>query len=122
MRHVVVPRVALGISLALVAASLLFARARSAGSRSRPFRIREDASETIDAGLDRVAGERLFQRHCASCHTIEELSVLPASDRDRGLAVLEMLEFLGEHGASNAAEDRRILVYLLARSPRTDSR
>jgi mono/diheme cytochrome c family protein len=106
MRQLLVQRTAHVLTLALVAASALFA-----------WSVRGDARVGV-ARATAPSGESAFAQHCARCHAIADLSDgLRASD-DRAAAVLAMLDKLAEHGNADDREDRAIVALLLARSRR----
>jgi mono/diheme cytochrome c family protein len=61
----------------------------------------------------------LFQGHCASCHTIENLRASVSGPADKRK---EIEGFLEAHGDATEAEDRLILEYLAAEGGPTDPR
>jgi mono/diheme cytochrome c family protein len=105
VRHVLVVRAAVVLALALAAACVLFAwsvrREHVVAGAPAP-----DAAET-DA-------ETAFGTHCAACHTWDELRAALPREEDRARAAVSLLEFLDEHGTASAAEDRAIVLRLLA--------
>ena len=61
-------------------------------------------------------GAALFARHCAGCHTVENLTIVlgagdPAATRQAWAALLT------HHGATSDAEDRAVLEFLMTPSP-----
>ena len=109
MRHTAVKYVSLSLVLLFVAASALF-RGSVERSRSPAPGLLEEVSKPR---ADSREGRDVFERRCASCHDVDELTT-PFDDAvDRALAAVEMLDFLDGHSGSSAAEDRRIVAYLL---------
>lgn len=95
---------------ALAFALVLFlAAATSAWIASRP--AVPGASPALTRARDLDARE-LYRIHCGGCHAREDLAALPDGP-DRGAAILSLLDFLEDHGASDDREDRAIAGYLL---------
>ena len=114
MRHTAVKYVSLALVLLFVAASVLFSGS-VARSRSPAPGLLEEISKPRADSRD---GRDVFERRCASCHDVDELATSFDGVADRALAAVEMLDFLDGHGESSAAEDRRIVSYLLQRTRR----
>jgi mono/diheme cytochrome c family protein len=110
MRHTAVKYVSLSLVLLFVAASAVFS---GSVQRSRIPGLLEEVSQPR---ADSREGRDAFELHCASCHDAGELSATFDDVADRGLAAVEVLGYLDQHGGSSAAEDREIVGYLLQRS------
>jgi len=113
VRHVTVARLALGLVAFLAAALALFAW-HQVGASPRGARV---------TGAAVVAGERpeeLFARQCAVCHELEELAAGLREAADPAQAVLDLLLFLTDHGATDGAQDLGLAALLLqcSRTPR----
>ena len=110
VRHAVIVRVAIALSLLLGAASALFAwTVRRPGT---PTAARGDSERETS---DEIGGRVLFHQHCAACHTQDELRAVLDRDVNRARAAVTLLEFLDDHGDSTAADDRAIVLHLLER-------
>ncbi|HVS09723.1 MAG TPA: cytochrome c [Planctomycetota bacterium] len=110
MRHTAVKYVSLALVVLFVAASVLFS-----GSVERS-RVPGPSEAVPQPPADTRDGRGAFERYCASCHDAGEMAATFEGVPDRGLAAVEMLGFLDQHGRSSAAEDREIVAYLLQRS------
>lgn len=58
-----------------------------------------------------AGGAALFERHCASCHTVEAMRAAVAAGA-AGSRRAELERFLERHGDATPDEDRQILEYL----------
>jgi mono/diheme cytochrome c family protein len=103
--HVVVRRVALGLSAVCVSAATLFAWI---ANRSVP-----PAPGVQAASPAPTAGARLFEAQCAGCHPIEQLRETLGRAPDRQIRRREVEVFLAAHGTTTADEDRAIVEYLM---------
>jgi mono/diheme cytochrome c family protein len=90
---------AVGFALALVAVALWSASQRGG---------REAAPPVVGGDFD---GRALFERHCAKCHAADEFAS-ELRGPESGAAVLQMLEFLTDHGAASELEDRAIVGFM----------
>ena len=70
---------------------------------------RGPADEPPAATPASVTGAVLFERHCGSCHAVEDLRAAAAD--------AETLTFLESHGEASGEEDRLILDYMTGRLP-----
>jgi mono/diheme cytochrome c family protein len=99
MRHFIVRRTALLLGTVFIGCTVLFAWLVS--------------PELVVPATPPIAsdGARLFQAHCASCHTVESLRPSASGPADRRK---DLERFLAAHGEASDAEDRLILDYLAA--------
>jgi len=72
---------------------------------------REPAVEPPPPSPTIVSGAALFERHCGSCHAVEDLRTT-ATAKSGGTSRAELESFLEGHGDATADEDRQILDYL----------
>ncbi|MBL8860688.1 MAG: hypothetical protein JNK02_01635 [Planctomycetes bacterium] len=73
-----------------------------------------DPPASAEAELD---GRALHARYCVRCHAVDAFDdALRASNQ--GEAVLDMLSFLEDHGASDGVQDRAIVRFLLLQATR----
>jgi mono/diheme cytochrome c family protein len=105
MRHIVVRRTALLLGTIFLGGTVLFAWLVSPTPGASP------------APRTSADGPRLFQAHCASCHTTESLRPSVSLDKRK-----ELEGFLAAHGEATEAEDRLILEYLTAEGGPADLR
>jgi hypothetical protein len=59
-----------------------------------------------------VSGARLFELHCAACHTVGEIQQSIDVAPDRPARMRELEAFLEDHGAATPGDDHAILDYL----------
>jgi mono/diheme cytochrome c family protein len=102
MRHVAVKRVA----ILLAAVFLLWAGVFAWIVRREPA-----SGPAAPAAPTLATGAALFERHCASCHTVEEMRAAVVAEPG-GTRRPELERFLEGHGDGSAEEDRQILDYL----------
>lgn len=93
----------------------LFALAGAAAWRvdSRKTAAASSQSPDPSPAPSELDGRALYEQHCASCHALDEFAKTyqgPGS----GVAVLELLEFLVDHGGATTDEDRAIARFLAA--------
>lgn len=103
MRHVIVSRVSVLLTLLLLAAAVLFVQLVTPARDSR----RAQAAATPPSG------SRLFEAHCASCHTLDDLRA-PFADGSAARR-LELERFLADHGDASRDDDRAIVEYVSGR-------
>jgi mono/diheme cytochrome c family protein len=105
MRHVIVRRTAFLFGAALLACSAVFAWLVTP---------RQQPALSAPPPVTALGGAALFQSHCASCHSVEDLQsgVTDSEARRR-----ELEQFLRDHGDASVMEDRLILDYLAADGP-----
>jgi mono/diheme cytochrome c family protein len=94
----------------LFALALAMAAAAAASRAGRP--TPDSSSAPGAAALD---GRALYARSCVRCHAPGELFD-DLRVPEQGAAVLDMLDFLDDHGVGNAFEDRALVRYLLEQS------
>jgi mono/diheme cytochrome c family protein len=102
MRHIAVRRVALLLGVLFACWAMLFAWLAQPGSTAEPPAAAAGGS---------TAGQALFERHCASCHAVQDLRATAGSERDSPRRA-ELEQFLADHGDASATEDDAILDYL----------
>lgn len=109
MHYTTIRRIAFLLALLLAGACVWFAW--SASSRARAGSPTSD--ETVRAPVEEV-----FQARCAGCHEVNEFSDALRDHEQPARAVLEYLEFLAEHGTTDAVDDRRLVADWVDRSTR----
>lgn len=106
MRHVIVTRVTVLLVGLFLGAAGMFTWV----TRSEPAGLRSVSSPALQ-------GEALFDRHCSTCHAADDLR--PGLSRLTDARTREIELFLADHGDASTGEDRMILDYLAAESPRS---
>jgi mono/diheme cytochrome c family protein len=80
-----------------------------AGALAWRAQVREDVSPS---GPPReLDGRALYEQHCERCHAVDEFADAYLG-QGSGLRVLELLEFLEQHGDADPLEDRAIAQFL----------
>jgi mono/diheme cytochrome c family protein len=77
---------------------------------------REPAAEPPPVSPQVVSSATLFERYCASCHTVEAMRAAVAAG-SAGSRRAELEQFLEGHGDATADEDRQIVDYLWGQTP-----
>ena len=101
MRHIVVRRLALLLGAIFFLWAGVFAW----------IVHREPTADQPSAPTTTATGAALFERHCASCHGVEQLQETVGGVRDPSERE-KLARFLSEHGDATREEDRQILDYL----------
>lgn len=107
MRHVIVNRVTAALFTVFLLCAGLFAW--MAPPRTDAAREEERTPQSAPSVTD---GETLFARHCASCHTPEDVASTLGIGAERAQRMGEFETFLQDHGEATPHEDRLILEYL----------
>lgn len=89
---------------ALAGAVAWSAKVRTGASPSASTSDAPESSRELD-------GRAMYVLHCERCHAVEELAET-CQGPDAGVRVLELIDFLAEHGDAGSAEDRAIARYL----------
>jgi hypothetical protein len=74
-----------------------------------------------DAGVT-SPGAQLFEIHCATCHTSDDIRRVIRQASDPVVKVRELEGFLAQHGDASAEADRAILAFLTESNRETDRR
>jgi mono/diheme cytochrome c family protein len=85
----------------IVLSAMLFGWATRAPSPARPL-------DADDAG-----GAALFDRYCASCHTLDDLRARQKPDVEIGRRRGDLVRFLSSHGDASEDDDRTIAAYVI---------
>lgn len=122
MNHVIVTRVAVGVTTLCAGAALLFAylvtpsesQARvgdAVALTSDPMPLASESEAQTQATPH--AGAELYERYCSSCHTLgEAISMMLAGGANLDANAKVMTAFLKDHGKSDDAQDRLIVDFI----------
>lgn len=121
MNHVIVTRVAVGVSALCAAAALLFAWLASAPVASQAAAGTADHATTPTPGQPLASssphpGEALFERYCGACHSVAEVErMMKEGGTDLAANAATMVAFLENHGKSSDEQDRIIVGFIRER-------
>jgi len=108
MQHAIVTRTAVVVAGLLVGASLLFAWSVRGAPGPPADGQRPDAGSFAAA----PPGEELFTRHCAKCHSVEQMMRSFPEARAAAADGNDLLSLLDDHGAAEPDQDQAIVEFL----------
>ncbi|MEQ1910585.1 MAG: hypothetical protein ABMA15_17325 [Vicinamibacterales bacterium] len=118
MRHVLVTRFVIALVAVYLVSAWQFARlARPTGApaaAASPGPAAPTAQGSAAAGQAALAGPRLFEERCGTCHSAGALADQANASNDSTVRLREFGAFLADHGDATVEEDAAILAYLSA--------
>jgi mono/diheme cytochrome c family protein len=109
VRHVRLAAILFSLGLALAAAAAVAVALRAGPAPPSPGAPGAAPTPTTAAELD---GRALYARYCERCHAADRFSE-DLRAPDQGTVVLDMLDFLDDHGNADCLQDRALLRFML---------